>query len=69
MSRPATMVPVEAMAYLRSRPDLDFPDIKLSFGLMAMDPKTGKPSRVGFKMLDDGRKVRVAKASGEMIDG
>ncbi|MES1991193.1 MAG: 50S ribosomal protein L24 [Pseudomonadota bacterium] len=33
------------------------------------DPKTGKPSRVGFKMLDDGRKVRVAKASGEMIDG
>ena len=33
------------------------------------DPKTGKPSRVGFKMLDDGRKVRIAKASGEMIDG
>lgn len=33
------------------------------------DPKTGKPSRVGFKTLDDGRKVRVAKASGEMIDG
>ena len=40
-----TMVPVEAMAYLRSRPDLDFPDIKLSFGLMAMDPKTGKPNK------------------------
>ncbi len=38
-----TMVPVEAMAYLRSRPDLDFPDIKLSFGLMAMDPATRKP--------------------------
>ena len=33
------------------------------------DPKTGKPSRVGFKTLDDGRKVRVAKVSGEMIDG
>jgi|TARA_R110000824_G_scaffold399843_1_gene605914 large subunit ribosomal protein L24 len=33
------------------------------------DPKTGKPSRVGFKTLEDGRKVRVAKASGEMIDG
>jgi large subunit ribosomal protein L24 len=33
------------------------------------DPKTGKPTRVGFKTLDDGRKVRVAKASGEMIDG
>ncbi|HAC57138.1 50S ribosomal protein L24 [Parvibaculum sp.] len=33
------------------------------------DPKTGKPTRVGFKTLEDGRKVRVAKASGEMIDG
>lgn len=33
------------------------------------DPKTGKATRVGFKTLDDGRKVRVAKASGEMIDG
>ena len=33
------------------------------------DPKSGKPTRVGFKTLDDGRKVRVAKVSGEMIDG
>ncbi|MDR3499098.1 MAG: 50S ribosomal protein L24 [Parvibaculum sp.] len=33
------------------------------------DPKTGKPTRVGFKTLENGRKVRVAKASGEMIDG
>ena len=33
------------------------------------DPKTGKPTRVGFKTLEDGRKVRVAKASGETIDG
>ena len=33
------------------------------------DPRAGKPTRVGFKTLDDGRKVRVAKASGEMIDG
>ena len=31
------------------------------------DPKDGKPTRVGFKMLDDGRKVRVAKRSGEEI--
>jgi large subunit ribosomal protein L24 len=31
------------------------------------DPKDGKPTRVGFKRLDDGRKVRVAKRSGEMI--
>ncbi len=33
------------------------------------DPKTGKPTRVGFKILEDGRKVRVAKRSGEVIDG
>ncbi len=33
------------------------------------DPKDGKASRVGFKVLDDGRKVRIAKRSGEMIDG
>lgn len=32
------------------------------------DPKTGKPSRVGYKTLADGKKVRVAKASGETID-
>jgi large subunit ribosomal protein L24 len=33
------------------------------------DPKDGKPTRVGFKVLDDGRKVRFAKRSGELIDG
>jgi large subunit ribosomal protein L24 len=33
------------------------------------DPKDGEPTRVGFKILDDGRKVRVAKRSGETIDG
>jgi large subunit ribosomal protein L24 len=32
------------------------------------DPKDGSPSRVGYKFLDDGRKVRVAKRSGETID-
>jgi large subunit ribosomal protein L24 len=32
------------------------------------DPKDGSPSRVGFRILDDGRKVRFAKASGEIID-
>ena len=31
------------------------------------DPKDGKPTRVGFKLLTDGRKVRVAKRSGEQI--
>ena len=33
-----------------------------------VDPKTDKPTRVGFKTLDDGRKVRVALRSGEVID-
>ena len=31
--------------------------------------KDGKPTRVGFKTLEDGRKVRFAKRSGELIDG
>jgi large subunit ribosomal protein L24 len=31
------------------------------------DPKDGKPTRVGFKFLDDGKKVRFAKRSGEVI--
>ncbi|MCP4779628.1 MAG: 50S ribosomal protein L24 [Hyphomicrobium sp.] len=31
------------------------------------DPKDGKPTRVGFKFLDDGIKVRFAKRSGEVI--
>ena len=30
-----------------------------------VDPQTGKPTRVGFRVLEDGRKVRFAKRSGE----
>lgn len=33
------------------------------------DPKDGSPTRVGYRTLDDGRKVRFAKRSGEVIDG
>ncbi len=33
-----------------------------------LDPKDGKPTRVGFTTLKDGKKVRVAKKSGEVID-
>ena len=33
-----------------------------------IDPDTRKPTRVGYKTLDDGRKVRFAKRSGEIID-
>jgi large subunit ribosomal protein L24 len=37
--------------------------------IAVVDPKDGKPTRVGFKILDDGRKVRFAKRSGDLIDG
>jgi large subunit ribosomal protein L24 len=33
-----------------------------------VDPKSGEPTRVGFR-IEDGKKVRVAKKSGEVIDG
>jgi large subunit ribosomal protein L24 len=33
------------------------------------DPKEGSPTRVGYKFLKDGRKVRFARRSGEVIDG
>ena len=33
-----------------------------------IDPQSGKPTRVGYKTLDDGRKVRFARRSGEVID-
>jgi large subunit ribosomal protein L24 len=37
--------------------------------LALADPKDGKPTRVGFKIMTDGKKVRVAKRSGVEIDG
>jgi large subunit ribosomal protein L24 len=33
------------------------------------DPRDGKPTRIGFKIVGDGRKVRFAKRSGAEIDG
>lgn len=36
--------------------------------VMLLDPKSGKPTRVGYKTLDNGNKVRIAKKSGEAID-
>jgi large subunit ribosomal protein L24 len=33
-----------------------------------LDPKSGEPTRVGFR-IENGKKVRVAKKSGEVIDG
>ena len=35
--------------------------------LMMLDPKTNKPSRVGFKFLEDGKKIRFLKKSGETL--
>ena len=37
--------------------------------LAVADPKSGKPTRVGFKLMKDGKRVRVAKLSGVEIDG
>lgn len=33
-----------------------------------LNPITGKPDRVGFKLLEDGTKVRVFKSNGEVVD-
>lgn len=37
--------------------------------LALIDPATDKPTKVGFRVLDDGRKVRVARKSGTAIEG
>ena len=36
--------------------------------VMLVDPQTGRPTRVGVKTLAEGRKVRMARGSGEIID-
>ena len=36
--------------------------------LMLVDPKSEQPTKVGFRVLEDGRKVRVAKATGQVIE-
>ena len=36
--------------------------------VMLVDPRSDKPTRVGMKALSDGKKVRVARRSGEMLD-
>jgi len=37
--------------------------------LMLIDPKNDKPTRVAFRTLDDGRKVRVNRSTGDVIEG
>ncbi len=36
--------------------------------VMLFNPVTGKPDRVGFKILEDGKKVRVFKSNNEVVD-
>lgn len=36
--------------------------------VMVISPDSGRPTRVGFKFLDDGRKVRYAKVDGAILD-
>ena len=54
MGNPGGIVSVEASVHLSN--------------LKLVDPKTDKPTKVGFRVLEDGRKVRVAKATGNVIE-
>ncbi len=55
MGQPGGIVEIEAPMHLSN--------------LMLVDPKTDKKTRVGFRVLDDGRKVRIAKPGGGVIEG
>jgi large subunit ribosomal protein L24 len=54
MGQPGGIVEVEATIHLSN--------------LKLVDPKTDTPTKVAFRVLDDGRKVRVAKANGNVIE-
>ena len=59
-----TMIPVEAMAYLRTNPDLAFPDVKLSLGLMMFDLAKGGPANIpGMAIFQN---VAKPKSRGEI---
>ncbi len=59
-----------------TKPSLKYPDGGIiereasiaASNVMIVDPKTGTPTRVGYKFLNDGTKVRFAKKSGEVLD-
>jgi large subunit ribosomal protein L24 len=55
MSQPGGIVEVEAAIDLSN--------------LMLLDPKTDRRTRVGFRVLADGSKVRIAKATGNVVEG
>ncbi len=54
MGQPGGIVEVEATIHLSN--------------LKLVDPKTDTPTKVSFRVLEDGRKVRVAKATGNVIE-
>ena len=54
MGKPGGIIEMEATIHLSN--------------LMLLNPKTNKPTRVGFRVLDDGRKVRVARPGGDVIE-
>ncbi len=55
MGQPGGIVEVEAPIHLSN--------------LMLVDSKTDKKTKVGYRVLEDGRKVRIAKATGGVIEG
>jgi large subunit ribosomal protein L24 len=55
MGQPGGIIEVEATIHLSN--------------VQLVDPKTDKPTKVGFRVLEDGTKVRVAKASGNVVEG
>ncbi len=62
------------MVKRHQRPDTASPggivekETKIDISNLALvDPKTGEPARVHFRVLEDGRKVRASKKSGEVI--
>jgi large subunit ribosomal protein L24 len=54
MGQPGGIVQVEATIHMSN--------------LKLVDPKTDTPTRVGFRTLEDGRKVRVAKVNGNLVE-
>ena len=55
MGQPGGIVEIEAPLHLSN--------------LMLVDPKTDKKTRIGYRVLDDGRKMRIAKSGGGVIEG
>ena len=74
----ANRVVVEGVSMIKrhTKPGFKYPDGGIiereasihKSNVMIVDPKTGKPTRIGYKFLEDGTKVRFAKKSGEVLD-